>query len=216
LQRLGTPAALTAAIGDRPETDIIGAQQAGLRTIAVLSGAGSAAEFAAMQHDVRVAKELGADGVVFGILTPEGDLDVERMAALIALARPLQVTCHRAFDMARDPRRGLEDLIGLGVERVLTSGGESSALEGLDLLVELTQQARGRIIVMPGGGITERNIGKIAAATGAPEIHVSASATTEGPMRYRNMHAFMGGALRPPEFTRTVTDVARVRAMLAG
>ncbi|MGC8782055.1 MAG: copper homeostasis protein CutC [Anaerolineae bacterium] len=175
----------------------------------------SPAEFAVMQHDVRVAKELGADGVVFGILTPDGDVDVERMATLIALARPLQVTCHRAFDMAREPRRALEALIGLGVDRVLTSGGESSALEGLDLLVELAQQARGRIVVMPGGGITERNIGKIAAATGAREIHVSAMTTVEGPMLYRNTRTFMGGALRPPEFTRTVTDPSRVRAMVA-
>ncbi|MCX7669734.1 MAG: thiamine phosphate synthase [Anaerolineae bacterium] len=175
----------------------------------------SPAEFAVMQHDVRVAKDLGADGVVFGILTPAGDIDVERMAALIALARPLRVTCHRAFDMTRDPRRALADLIGLGVERVLTSGGESSALEGLDLLVELTQQAQGRIVVMPGGGITERNIGKIVAVTGAREVHVSAATTMEGPMSYRNTRTFMGGALRPPEFTRTVTDAARVRAMLA-
>jgi copper homeostasis protein len=175
----------------------------------------SPAEFAVMQHDVRVAKELGADGVVFGILTPDGDVDVERMATLIALARPLQVTCHRAFDMARDPTRALEALIGLGVDRVLTSGGESSALEGLDRLVELTQQARGRIVVMPGGGITERNIGKIAAATGAREIHVSAMTTIEGPMIHRNTRAFMGGALRPPEFTRTATDPSRVRAMIA-
>ncbi len=175
----------------------------------------SPAEFAAMQHDVRVAKERGADGVVCGILTPDGDVDVQRMATLSAFARPLQVTCHRAFDMTRDPRRALEDLIGLGVERVLTSGGESSALEGLDLLVELAHQARERIVVMPGGGITERNIGKIAAATGAREIHISAATTVEGPMIYRNTRAFMGGALRPPEFTRTVTDATRVRAMFA-
>lgn len=174
----------------------------------------SAPEFAVMQHDLRVARELGADGVVFGILTPDGDVDVERMAALVALARPLQVTCHRAFDMTRDPRRALEDLIGLGVARVLTSGGENSALEGLDLIGELVRQARGRIGVMPGGGITERNIGKIIAATGATEIHVSGRATVAGPMVYRNTRAFMGGALRPPEFTRTVTDAERIRAML--
>jgi copper homeostasis protein len=174
----------------------------------------SAREFAAMQHDVRVAQELGADGVVFGILTPDGAVDVARTAALIALARPLNVTFHRAFDMAREPRQALEELIGLGVDRLLTSGQENSALEGLDLLVELTQQASGRIVVMPGGGITERNIGKIAAATGAREIHVSGRKTIEGPMEYRSARAFMGGALRPPEFTRTVADAGRVRAML--
>jgi len=175
-----------------------------------------APEFAVMQHDLRVARELGADGAVFGILTPDGEVDVARMALLVAQARPLPVTCHRAFDMTRDPRRALEDLIGLGVDRVLTSGGENSALEGLELIGELTRQARGRIVVMPGGGITERNIGKIIAATGATEIHASGRATVEGPMLYRHTRAFMGGALRPPEFTRAVTDATRIRAMLAG
>jgi copper homeostasis protein len=176
----------------------------------------SAAEFAVMQYDLRVASELGADGAVFGILTPDGEVDVERTALLVAQARPLPVTCHRAFDMTRDPRRALEDLIGLGVARVLTSGGENSALEGVDLIGGLAQQARGRIVVMPGGGITERNIGKIIAATGATEIHASGRATVEGPMIYRHTRAFMGGALRPPEFTRAVTDAGRIRAMQAG
>jgi copper homeostasis protein len=176
----------------------------------------SAPEFTVMQHDLRVARELGADGVVFGILTPDGAVDVERMAVLVAQTRPLPVTCHRAFDMTRDPRRALEDLIGLGVDRVLTSGGENSALEGVDLIRELAQQARGRIVVMPGGGITERNISKIVAATGATEIHASGRVTVEGPMLYRNTRAFMGGALRPPEFTRAVTDTTRIRAMRAG
>ena len=171
-------------------------------------------EFAAMQHDIRVAQALGADGVVFGILMPDGAVDVARTAALITLARPLKVTFHRAFDMAREPHQALEELIGLGVDRVLSSGQENTALEGLDLLVELTRQAKGRIVVLPGGGITERNIGKIAAATGAREMHVSGRRTVEGPMEYRNAHAFMGGVLRPPEFTRTVADADRVRAML--
>lgn len=174
----------------------------------------SAAEFAVMQHDLRVAKELGADGVVFGILTADGDIDAARMAALMTLARPLSVTCHRAFDMTRDPRRALDALIGLGVDRVLTSGGENSALEGLELIGELARQAQGRIVVMPGGGITERNIGRIVAATAATEVHVSGRATVEGPMVYRNARVFIGGALRPPEFTRTVSDAARIRAML--
>jgi len=176
----------------------------------------SQAEFAVMQHDIGVAKALGADGVVFGILTPHGDLDVERMAALIALAQPLSVTCHRAFDMARDPHAALEALIALGVPRVLTSGGESSALEGLDLIARLIAQAQRRIVVMPGGGITERNIGRIMAATSATEIHASGRVTVEGPMIYRNTRAFMGGALRPAEFTRTVVSAERIRAMLPG
>jgi copper homeostasis protein len=174
----------------------------------------SAPEFEVMARDIQIAQSLGADGVVFGILASDGAVDVARMAALVTLARPLAVTFHRAFDMACDPRQALEDLIRLGIDRVLTSGQENSALEGLDLIVELTRQAQGRIVVMPGGGITERNIGRIAAATGATEIHVSGRKALEGPMAYRNTRAFMGGSLHPPEFTRTVTDVGRVRAML--
>ncbi len=171
-------------------------------------------EFAAMQHDIQVIRDLGADGVVFGMLTADGAVDAPRTAALVALARPLAVTFHRAFDMTRDPRRSLEDLISLGVDRVLTSGHENTALEGLDLLAELVQQAGTRIVVMPGGGISERNIRRIVAATGVREIHASARKTIDGPMAYRNAGVFMGGALRPPEFTRTVVDAGRVRTLL--
>jgi copper homeostasis protein len=171
-------------------------------------------EFEVMQHDVRVAQELGADGVVCGILTPDGAVDRRRMRVLIDLARPLPVTFHRAFDMTVDPRRALDDLIDLGVERVLTSGGEQSALEGLDVIAALAQQAGGRIVVMPGGGITERNIGRIIQASGAAEIHASGRKTVDGAMTYRHAGAFMGGALRPPEFTRSVADTRRVQEML--
>ena len=168
-------------------------------------------EFAVMREDIALAKEVGADGVVIGILTPEGDVDVARTAELVALARPLSVTFHRAFDMARDPYRALEDLIGLGIDRVLTSGQESSVLEGLDLITDLVRRAGERIIVMPGGGINERNIGKIVAQSGAREVHFAAAASVESRMHYRNARAFMGGELRPPEFALSVTDAGRVQ-----
>ena len=112
--------------------------------------------------------------------------------ALIALARPLSVTFHRAFDMTRDGRRSLDELIGLGVERVLTSGLESSALEGLPVLAELVRQAGERIVVMPGGGITERNVGRIVTGSGAREVHISARHSVESAMRYR-AHACLHG-----------------------
>ena len=172
-------------------------------------------EFGVMKEDIALAKEVGADGVVIGILTPEGDVDVARTAELVALARPLSVTFHRAFDMARDPYRALEDLIGLGIDRVLTSGQESSVLEGLDLITDLVRRAGERIIVMPGGGINERNIGKIVAQSGAREVHFAAAASVESPMRYRNARAFMGGELRPPEFALTVTDAGRVQQCMS-
>ena len=129
-------------------------------------------EFEIMKIDIENAQELGADGVVFGVLRPDGVVDVERCTELVALARPLAVTFHRAFDVARDPFQALEAIIGLGIERLLTSGQEESALEGLDLISELVQRAGGRIIIMPGGGITQGNINYIVQQSGVKEAHV--------------------------------------------
>ncbi len=163
-------------------------------------------EFAAMRVDVEAAKAEGADGVVIGMLTADGRLDRERMAELVAIARPMAVTCHRAFDMARDAGEALETLIELGIERVLTSGQEASALEGLPVIAALVRQAAGRIIVMPGGGITERNAARIVQGSGAEELHFAAMRRSESGMRFRRDHVFMGGELRAPEFARSVTS----------
>ena len=118
-------------------------------------------EFEVMKEDIKAFKETGINGIVFGILTPEGDVDVKRSKEIIELARPLAVTFHRAFDMTRDPYKSLEELIELGVDRVLTRGQEATVPEGADLLEELVQIAGDRIIVMPGCGITERNFPKL-------------------------------------------------------
>ena len=171
-------------------------------------------EFGVMAEDIRLVKALGADGVVIGCLTSAGDIDVARTAKLIDLARPMNVTFHRAFDMCRDPRQGLEELIRLGVDRVLTSGQEASVLEGLDLIRELHQQAAGRIILMPGGGLTVRNVKKIVDLSGVSEVHLSARSGVESGMQHRNGRCFMGGALRPPEFSWKTTDESAVRAVV--
>ena len=171
-------------------------------------------EHEVMAEDVRTAKSLGADGVVIGYLTAAGDIDLERTRALIDLARPLNVTFHRAFDMCRDPYRALEDLIGLSVDRVLTSGQEATCLEGQDLIAELHRQAAGRIIIVPGGGLTPRNIKRVVDATGVTEVHLSARATVQSAMLFRNHRCFMGGALRPPEFNWKATDETSVRAVV--
>ena len=121
-------------------------------------------EFAEMEFDIDTAKSEGADGVVIGLLKPDGRIDIERSRALIERARPMSVTFHRAFDMTPDPFEALETLIGLGIDRVLTSGQEPSVLEGLPLITELVKRAGSKIIVMPGGGITARNIERIIAA----------------------------------------------------
>ena len=121
-------------------------------------------EFSIMQADIDTAKEERADGVVIGLLQADGAIDAARTRALIARARPLAVTFHRAFDMTPDPFAALETLIELGVERVLTSGQEASVLEGLPLIAELVRRAGEKIIVMPGGGITARNVERIVTA----------------------------------------------------
>ncbi len=167
-----------------------------------------------MLRDIDAAKELGADGVVVGTLSPEGDIDKDKTAELIGRARPMSVTFHRAFDMARDPFEALEDLIRLGVDRVLTSGQEAFALAGLDLLGDLVSKAGDRMIVMPCGDINARNIRKIMERTGAREFHVTGTKTIGSGMKFRNDRVFMGGELRPPEYSRTVTDEGRVKELV--
>jgi len=172
-------------------------------------------EFQVMKINVELAKQMGANGVVFGILREDGSVDRERTSTLVQLARPLSVTFHRAFDMTRDPYAALEDLIELGVDRILTSGQEYAVLEGLDLIADLVRKAGDRIIVMPGAGITERNIKKVIEQSGAQEVHVYAPVNIESHMAYRNTRCFMGGELRPPEFSLAVTDSDRIRAFLS-
>ena len=127
------------------------------------------------------------------------------MRVLIELARPLSVTCHRAFDVSRDPFEALETLIGLGVDRILTSGQEPSPLEGLELIAELVERAGERVIIMPGG-VSERTVGRIVAGCGAREVHGYLPVTVEGRMIHRNPRVFMGGELRPPEYALTLVD----------
>ena len=172
-------------------------------------------ELAAMLHDVRMARETGANGVVLGILTPDGEVDVDHTRRLIEEARPLKVTFHRAFDMTRDPIAALDALIALGVDRVLTSGQEPSVLEGLDLIAQLVGRARGRIIVMPGGGITDRNIARISARVPVAEMHFAGGQPVESRMRFRNPRVFMGGTLRPPEYAIDVLDPAYVSRVIS-
>ena len=168
-----------------------------------------------MEADVETAKAEGADAVVIGLLTAEGTIDVKRTRGLMARARPLPVTFHRAFDMTPDPFEALETLVGLGVERVLTSGQEATVLEGLPLIAELVRRAGKRIIVMPGGGITARNAERIVAAAKPREIHFAALEPVAGGMQFRRHHVFMGGELRPPEYDRLVTSADSIRSVMA-
>ena len=172
------------------------------------------AEHEVMLRDIDTAKVLGADGVVIGILTASGDVDMARTRELVERARPMSVTFHRAFDMTRDPFAALETLAELGIDRVLTSGQEESAMEGLDLLRELVSRASDRIVVMVCGNLSEKNIARTAKETRAKELHVTGLIDVESGMTFRNPRVYMGGLLRPPEYTRAVTDADRISALV--
>jgi copper homeostasis protein len=130
-------------------------------------------DFDSMRLAIDRAASLGAAGLVFGLLTPERAIDVDRMWLLMRDSRPLPITFHRAFDVTPDPRSALETLISLGVDRVLTSGHAPTALEGLPLLRDLVTLARGRIVIMAGGGVRAGNAGRILRETGVRELHSS-------------------------------------------
>jgi copper homeostasis protein len=167
-----------------------------------------------MLRDIRTAKAAGADGVVIGALTPDAEIDTGLCARLVEAARPLSVTFHRAFDVTRTPEKAFEDVISLGVDRLLTSGAAPSALEGADLIARLVETAAGRIIVMPAAGINERTAARVAEQTGARELHFTASEALRSKSRFQPAGIYMGGALYPPETTRSVTTPARVRAII--
>jgi copper homeostasis protein len=171
-------------------------------------------EIAIMRRDIEVAKELGANGVVIGLLTAEGAIDVAHTRALAGLARPLSVTFHRAFDMVADPPSALETLIELGIDRILTSGLEATALEGAETIAQLGRLAAGRMIIMPGGGIHEHNIAQIVSQTGANEVHMSGRSLQESAMRYRNQRINLGSSMPTPEYYQQITSAARIRASL--
>jgi copper homeostasis protein len=152
----------------------------------------TAVEFGTMEKDVLMAKQLGANGVVLGILQENGDIDIARTRCLVEMARPLTTTFHRAFDMSRELSKSLEDVVKTGADRVLTSGGEQKVEDGLLTITELVQAADQRISVMVGGGITQSNVHRIIEATGVREIHASVRVHVPSPMRYRNEKISMG------------------------
>jgi copper homeostasis protein len=154
----------------------------------------TAEEFEVMRRDIAVAKKLGADGVVLGILDAAGNVDVERTRELVELSRPLRVTFHRAFDMSADLFRALEDVCRSGADRVLTSGGEQTAGLGLQSIARVVKAARGRIVIMAGSAIYEKNAASIVEQAGVTEIHVGLGSVAESPMVYRNPRVSMGAA----------------------
>ena len=174
----------------------------------------SDAEMEVMRRDIALAASLGADGVALGALTPDGEVDAERAAERIVCARPLQVTFHRAFDLARDPAAALEALAGLGVDRVLTSGAAPSAVEGAETIAALVRQSAGRVAVLAGGGVTHENTGHLVRATGVREVHVRGAVRVESAMRFRRAGIAFGKPHVPDEYARTVTAADRIRLVV--
>ena len=169
-------------------------------------------EHEVMLHDIEMAKKLGVDGVVIGCLTADGKIDMVRNKELIDAAQGMSVTFHRAFDMCKDPFESLEQIIALGCETLLTSGQRPTAIEGVSLLSELVAKADGRIEIMPGSGVNEENIAKLAKETKAAVFHFSAREPIDSKMEYRNPNLKMGGTVVSiDEFIQNVTDADKVQ-----
>jgi copper homeostasis protein len=143
-------------------------------------------EFEVMLHDVKLCRQLGCDGVVIGLLNPDGNIDIERSKRLVEMAYPMEVTFHRAFDRCRDPFEALEQLIEIGCTRILTSGQQPTAPAGMELITELVSKATDRIVIMPGSGVRKENINELAEKTGATEFHSSLRTKVESRMQYRH------------------------------
>lgn len=170
-------------------------------------------ELDVMMRDIRVLREHGAHGFVVGALTAEGYVAEDDIRRLVDAARPQPVTFHRAFDLARDSRAAFEVLLRCGVDRLLTSGGAATALEGAELIRRLVRDAGDRLTVMAGGGVRGGNAAEIVWRTGVRELHAGPSRRADGPMRYRAAVARVEKSGTDP-FARETVDEAEIRAIV--
>ena len=172
-------------------------------------------EFASMLDDAATFRDAGAAGLVFGCLSPDGTIDVERTTRLVAAAHPASTTFHRAFDMTADAEAALETLITCGIHRVLTSGQAPTARAGLQTLAGLVTQAGDRIIILGCGAVRPDNIAEVRSKTGLTELHFSAPINRPSPMEFRNPALTMGATPNSREYTRTETNPALIRTTIA-
>ena len=172
-------------------------------------------EVAVMIRDIIACAQMGVDGVVIGALDPFGNVDVDACRAMVAVAKHhgMSVTFHRAIDRACNIMAALEDVISVGADRVLSSGGKPTSLEGLETLARMNAAAAGRVIIMPGGGVNAENIRQILEGTGAQEIHFSGSQTIQSEMVYREGVSFTPDSLGG-DFTRTESSTEKIRQMI--
>lgn len=172
------------------------------------------AEMATMERDVEAAVANGADGVVFGILNSDGKIDVRRCTRIRKLIGDRQAVFHRAFDVTPDAFAALEQLVDLGITRVLTSGQKNSVPEGAELIRKLIERAGKRIEVLPGGGIAAYNMKYVVERTGCRQVHLTAWGTVTDSSTQGNRAVTFGGALSPPEDRYEVTDAGLVRRLV--
>ena len=170
-------------------------------------------ELEVMKEDILEAKNLGVQGIVLGLLTTDGKVDVLKTNQLMTIASPLEVTFHRAFDMTPDPFEALSILMDLGVNRILTSGQEATAPEGSGLIAELIERANGRITILPGGGIDENTIEDLTQIAGLNEFHATGSDVTSSAMTFKNEKIYMGSP-GLPEYSLVRTNEEKIRKMV--
>ena len=170
-------------------------------------------EFKIMKEDILAAKSLKVDGVVFGILTSEGEVDMDRCMELINLARPMKVTFHRAFDVTKDPEQSLENIIALGFDLLLTSGQKDTAPEGIGLITELVLQANNRIRIMPGSGVNENNVIEIIKKTGVRDIHMTLRDEVRSSMQHTREDIHFSGAPPHSDYIQRIANPRRIQAV---
>lgn len=171
----------------------------------------SSTEMEIMKEDIKIAAGEGADGIVLGVLTADGNIDKAKTNELIEFAAPLPVTFHRAFDMTVDPFIALEDIIECGAKILLTAGHSNLAVDNTALIKKLIDTAGKRISIMPGSGINENNIAGIINETGAQQLHLTGRSSTNSKMRFRKANISMGGFPGIPEYERKLADEQKIR-----
>ena len=171
-------------------------------------------EFAVMLRDAELALVESAAGIAFGILTPDGTIDLERCRQMVKLAAGREVVFHRAFDVVPDPLKALDQLMDLGVKRVMTSGQEASAYNGVGNIARYIKHAAGRIEVLPAGGINRFTVADVVARTGCDQVHASLSTGSKDRSVAARPQVSFGGTLKPPEDEFPVTDAGAVAGLV--
>lgn len=170
-------------------------------------------EYETIKQDVLAINNLNVNGIVIGFLTDSGEIDIEKTQEIVDLAKPMEVTFHRAYDMCKDPLKALEQLKKIGVKRILTSGAKNTALEGVILLAKIVNRAENEIIIMPGSGVNKGNLSELIQKTKAMEFHSSAKTFENSKMNYFNKDISMGGVESVNEYSKIAVDTEKVIAM---